>query len=61
MIKPLLWRKLPNAMMMIMMMIDVDDLWQTVQPGPVSEKQAQWFMLQFCPVTLGVGNRVDKV
>ena len=33
---------------------DVDDLWQTVQPSPISEKQAQWLRLQFCPVTVGV-------
>ena len=30
------------------------DLWQTVQLGPVSKKQAQWLMLQSCPVTAGV-------
>ena len=33
---------------------DVDNPWQTVQPGPISEKQAQWLRLQFCPVTVGV-------
>ena len=24
---------------------DLDDRWQTVQPGPFSEKQAQWLTL----------------
>ena len=38
---------------------DVDDLWQTVQPGPFSEKQAQWLTLQFCPVTLGVAEWIE--
>ena len=33
---------------------DVDDLWQTVQPGPFSEKQPQWLTLQLCLVTVGV-------
>ena len=33
---------------------DVDDLWKTVQPGPFSEKQAQWLRLQLCPVIVGV-------
>ena len=37
---------------------DVDDLWQTVQPGPFSEKWAQWLMLQLCLAAVG-GNRVD--
>ena len=38
---------------------DVNDLWQTVQPGPVSEKQAQWLMLQFCPLTVGVTEWIE--
>ena len=33
---------------------DVDDLWQTVQRGPFSEKQTQWLTLQLCLVTVGV-------
>ena len=33
---------------------DVDGLWQTVQPGPFSEKQAQWLTLPLCLVTVGV-------
>ena len=33
------------------------DLWQTVQSGPFSEKQAQWLMLQLCLVTCGVHTR----
>ena len=37
----------------------VDDLWQTVQPGPISEKQAQWLMLQFCPVIFGVTEWIE--
>ena len=31
---------------------DVDGLWQTFQPGPFSEKQAQCFTLQFCQVAV---------
>ena len=31
-----------------------DELWQTLQPGPISEKQAQWLRLQFCSVTVEV-------
>ena len=31
---------------------DVDDLSQTVQPGPFSEKQAQWLTLQLCLVSV---------
>ena len=31
----------------------IDDLWQTVQPGPGGEQQAQWTRLQFCQVTVG--------
>ena len=33
---------------------DVDDLWQSVQPGPFSEKQTQWLALQLCLITFGV-------
>ena len=33
---------------------DVDDLWPTVQLGPFSEKQAQWFTLQLCLVAVRV-------
>ena len=33
---------------------DDDGTRETVQPGPVSEEQAQWLRLQFCPVTVGV-------
>ena len=28
--------------------------YQTGQPGPISENQAQWLRLQFCPVAVGV-------
>ena len=42
---------------------DVDDLWQTVQSGRFSEKQAQWLMLQlstlYCPVTDGVTKCIE--
>ena len=38
---------------------DVDDLWQTVQPGPFSEKQAQWLTLQLCLVTVGVTEWIE--
>ena len=33
---------------------DVDELWQTVQPGSFSEKQAQWLTLQLYLLTVGV-------
>ena len=33
---------------------------QTVQPDPVSEKQAQWLTLQFCPVTVGKQSRLSR-
>ena len=33
---------------------DVDDLWQTVQPGSFSTKLAQWLTLQLCLVAVGV-------
>ena len=33
---------------------DVDDIWQTVQPGPNNEQQVQRITLQFCQVTLEV-------
>ena len=33
---------------------DVDDLWQTVHPGPLSEKKTQWLTLQLCLVIVGV-------
>ena len=39
---------------------DVDDLWQTVQPGPFSEKQPQWLTLQLCLVTVGVTEWIDR-
>ena len=38
---------------------DVDDLWQTVQPGPFSEKQPQWLTLQFCLVTVRVTEWIE--
>ena len=38
---------------------DVDDLWQTVQPGPFSEKQPQWLTLQLCLVTVGVTEWIE--
>ena len=38
---------------------DVDDLWQTVQPGPFSEKQTQWLTLQLCLVTVGVTDWIE--
>ena len=37
----------------------VDDLWQTVQPGPGGEQQAQWIRLQFCQVTVGVAEWIE--
>ena len=38
---------------------DDDDLWQTVQPGPFSEKQTQWLTLQLCLVTFGVTEWIE--
>ena len=38
---------------------DIDDLWQAVQQDPVSEKQAQWLMLQFCPVNFEVTEWIE--
>ena len=38
---------------------DVDDLWQTVQPGPFNEKQPQWLTLQLCLVTVGVTEWIE--
>ena len=38
---------------------DVDDLFQTVQPGPFSEKQPQWLTLQLCLVTVGVTEWIE--
>ena len=38
---------------------DVDDLLQTVQPGPFSEKQPQWLTLQLCLVTVGVTEWIE--
>ena len=38
---------------------DVDDLWQTLQPGPFSEKQPQWLTLQLCLVTVGVTEWIE--
>ena len=38
---------------------DFDELWQTVQPGPFSEKQPQWLTLQLCLVTVGVTEWIE--
>ena len=38
---------------------DVDNLWQTVQPGSFSEKQVQWLMLQLCLVTVEVTEWIE--
>ena len=37
----------------------VDDLWQTVQPGPGGEQQAQRIRLQFCQVTFLVSEWIE--
>ena len=39
---------------------EVDDLWQAVQPGPFSEKQIQWLMLQLCLVNVGVTEWIES-
>ena len=39
---------------------EVDDLWQAVQPGPFSEKQTQWLMLQLCLVNVGVAEWIES-
>ena len=38
---------------------DVDSLWQTIQPGLFSEKQAQRLMLQLCLVIVGVTKWIE--
>ena len=38
---------------------DVDDLRQTFQPGPLSERQAQMLTLQLCLVTDGVTEWIE--
>ena len=38
---------------------DGDVLWQTVQPGPFSEKQAQWLTLQLRLVTVEVTEWIE--
>ena len=38
---------------------DVDDLWQTDQPGSFNENQTQWLTLQLCLATVGVTEWIE--
>ena len=39
--------------------MDVDDLWQTVQLGPLIEQYTQCLTSQFCPVVVGEAGRIE--